>query len=103
MRTFSDNPDAPTPFEANALLVEYKGLNILIDGGGGGYVADQGTLPAQLEKLGLGVEDIDHVLITHGCASGARIKHQDLLPPGDRAPRIPPHPSRLNLSSQSFQ
>ena len=69
VRTFSANPDDPTPFEGNPLLMEYNGLNILIDGGGGGYIPDQGILPAQLEAIGLGVEDIDHILISHGCAS----------------------------------
>lgn len=66
---FPANPDDPVPFEANVALLEYKGLNILLDGGGGGFIPDQGTLPAQLAVLGLGVEDIDHILITHGFAA----------------------------------
>lgn len=67
--TLPDSPDGLVPIEANVALLEYKGLNILLDGGGGDFIPEQGTLPAQLAVLGLGVEDIDHVLITHGCAA----------------------------------
>lgn len=64
--TIPDDPDDEVPFEANVVLLEYRGLNILLDGGGGGFIPDQGTLPAQLAVLGLAPEDIDHILITHG-------------------------------------
>eukprot|EP00892_Ulva_mutabilis_P001569 jgi/Ulvmu1/11412/UM075_0074.1 len=63
---FPEDPDDPVPLEGNVMLVEYEGVNTLIDGGGGGFIADQGRLPAQLAELGLGVGDIDHILITHG-------------------------------------
>lgn len=56
---------AGKPVHATVGLLEYKGLNILFDAGGGEFIAAQGGLPAQLEVLGLAPSDIDHILISH--------------------------------------
>lgn len=66
MRTFGA-PEDPLPLRATVGLLEYKGLKVLVDAGGGGFIEEQGLLPAQLEVLGLEPSDIDHILITHGC------------------------------------
>jgi hypothetical protein len=62
----------PVQFDANALYMQYRGMKILLDAGGGPLVKTQGLMPEQLRTIGVDVSEIDHVLITHACAPLAR-------------------------------
>ncbi|WP_368750987.1 MBL fold metallo-hydrolase, partial [Klebsiella oxytoca] len=52
---------APDDIDINAYLIRGQGRTILVDAGTGG-----GTLAASLQAAGVGAEEIDTVLLTHG-------------------------------------
>ncbi|HDX8598781.1 TPA: MBL fold metallo-hydrolase [Klebsiella oxytoca] len=52
---------APDDIDINAYLIRGQGRTILVDAGTGG-----GTLAASLQVAGVGAEEIDTVLLTHG-------------------------------------